>query len=138
MESRRDMRWRALPGERSRFSRLLHIGRILAVLASFALVVTGILFALSYMNTPALVVEHPNGPISQYAAAHPSGPCAFPATRTGMWIEIPALEIDLPVREGDGSDNIPHCVALHYPGTAEPGDAGNSYLYAHGLWGMFG
>jgi LPXTG-site transpeptidase (sortase) family protein len=57
---------------------------------------------------------------------------------TGLWVEIPALQIALPVREGDGSDRVPQWQALHYPGTVAPGTQGNSYLYAHGLWGMFG
>lgn len=59
--------------------------------------------------------------------------------RTGLWIEIPSLRISLPIREGDGrGDTAPQWQALHFPGTAQPGTPGNSYLYAHGLWGMFG
>jgi LPXTG-site transpeptidase (sortase) family protein len=58
--------------------------------------------------------------------------------RTGLWVEIPALHISLPVQEGDGSNHLPQWVALHYPGTVAPGAQGNSYVYAHGLWGMFG
>ncbi|MBO0743959.1 MAG: sortase [Candidatus Dormibacteraeota bacterium] len=59
--------------------------------------------------------------------------------RTGVWIEIPSLRISLPIREGDGrGDTAPQWQALHFPGTAKPGTPGNSYLYAHGLWGMFG
>lgn len=60
------------------------------------------------------------------------------ARRTGTWIEIPALRIALPVGRGDGTDRIPDWQALVYPGTSWPGQPGNSYLYAHGLWGMFG
>jgi LPXTG-site transpeptidase (sortase) family protein len=75
--------------------------------------------------------------ISSYAAnrqveTRPAQP------HTGLWVEIPALQIALPVREGDGSDRVPQWQALHYPGTVTPGMQGNSYLYAHGLWGMFG
>jgi LPXTG-site transpeptidase (sortase) family protein len=75
--------------------------------------------------------------ISSYAAnrrveTRPEQPHA------GLWVEIPALQIALPVREGDGSDRVPQWQALHYPGTVTPGMQGNSYLYAHGLWGMFG
>jgi LPXTG-site transpeptidase (sortase) family protein len=61
-----------------------------------------------------------------------------PQPHTGLWVEIPALQISLPLREGDGSDRVPQWQVLHYPGTAAPGEKGNSYLYAHGLWGMFG
>jgi LPXTG-site transpeptidase (sortase) family protein len=109
--------------------------RIAAVLTGLAAAITGTVFAISFMNTPAVLLEQP--PISDYAATH-TATGSLPAVRTGLWIEIPALKIALPIREGDGSNNIPDWVALHYPGTAQPGTPGNSYLYAHGLWGMFG
>ena len=58
--------------------------------------------------------------------------------RTGLWIEMPALGIALPLAKGDGSvNNIPLWKALVYPGTAWPGKPGNSYIYAHAQWGMF-
>jgi LPXTG-site transpeptidase (sortase) family protein len=58
--------------------------------------------------------------------------------RTGVWIEMPVLGIALPISKGDGSiNNIPLWKALVYPGTAWPGKAGNSYIYAHAQWGMF-
>ncbi len=58
--------------------------------------------------------------------------------RSGLWIESASLSIALPVERGDGSDNIPQWTALVYPGTAWPGQPGNSYVYAHGYWEMFG
>jgi len=58
--------------------------------------------------------------------------------RSGLWIELPGLSIALPIQKGDGSNNIPQWKALVYPGTAWPGEAGNSYVYAHGYWEMFG
>jgi LPXTG-site transpeptidase (sortase) family protein len=58
--------------------------------------------------------------------------------RSGLWIESAALSIALPIRKGDGSDSIPQWTALVYPGTAWPGQPGNSYVYAHGYWEMFG
>ena len=58
--------------------------------------------------------------------------------RSGLWIESATLSIALPIRKGDGSDSIPQWTALVYPGTAWPGQPGNSYLYAHGYWEMFG
>ncbi|MBV9100185.1 MAG: sortase [Candidatus Dormibacteraeota bacterium] len=115
-------------------SRLRRWSRRLSILAGLAAVVLGIVLAIQCMQTPAIALEPP---ISEYAATHSAGPQPV-GPRTGLWIEIPALKIALPVREGDGSNNIPDWVALHYPGTAEPGIAGNSYLYAHGLRGMFG
>jgi len=75
--------------------------------------------------------------VSNYAAGVAQEPMP-PQRHEGLWIEIPSLKISLPIREGDGSDRIPQWMALHYPGTVAPGAAGNSYLYAHGLWGMFG
>ena len=75
--------------------------------------------------------------ISSYAANRRADPRPD-QPRTGLWIEIPALQISLPVREGDGGDRVPQWQALHYPGTSAPGASGNSYVYAHGLWGMFG
>lgn len=75
--------------------------------------------------------------ISSYAAGVPEQPAPVQVHR-GLWIEVPSLKIGLPIREGDGGNQIPQWVALHYPGTAAPGAPGNSYLYAHGLWGMFG
>jgi LPXTG-site transpeptidase (sortase) family protein len=57
---------------------------------------------------------------------------------TGLWIEMPALDIALPIKAGNAPSNIPQWVALTYPGTIAPGSPGNSYIYAHGLWGMFG
>jgi LPXTG-site transpeptidase (sortase) family protein len=75
--------------------------------------------------------------ISGYAAATRTDPRP-PEARTGRWIEIPVLHVALPIREGDGSDHVPQWVALHYPETPRPGAPGSSYLYGHGLWGMFG
>lgn len=91
-------------------------------------------------TTPAVLQQHPSmsaSPISAYAQAHPA-PARPDQPRQGLWLQIPALQIDLPIAEGDGSDRIPYWEALHYPGTAAPGATGNSYLYAHGVWGMFG
>lgn len=75
--------------------------------------------------------------ISPYAQTYRLEPRPAQA-RHGTWIEVPAVGIDLPVRPGDGSDHIPQWEALVYPGTAWPATPGNSYVYAHGLWGMFG
>ena len=108
-----------------------------AVVAGIAVIAVGIVLAIRYMQTPAVLLDD-NAPLSPYDALYrvsgtpPSGP------RTGLWIEIPDLHVALPIVEGDGSDNIPKWEALHFPGTAEPGAPGNSYLYAHGIRGMFG
>ena len=112
----------------------MRLARVLAALGGLSLLVAGILYFISFMSTPAILLEHQ---LSPYAATH-TATGSLTTVRLGEWVEIPALDIALPVHEGDGSDHIPDWVALHYPGTAEPGEPGNSYLYAHGLWGMFG
>jgi LPXTG-site transpeptidase (sortase) family protein len=119
---------------------------------------TGGFLAFEYMRTPPVLLEKPAPgergalhrrgadliddllaqlPLSPYAQSHPA-PERPPQPRQGLWLEIPALDVALPVQNGDGSDRIPYWVALRYPGTADPGTAGNSYLYAHGIRGMFG
>ena len=126
--------------------------RILAVtsLAGVVIMAVGVYMIVAFMRTPEIILEHPDftphqgsasvepsAALSAYAAGHHAPPRPD-QPKTGTWIEIPALEIALPVQSGDGTDKIPYWVALRYPGTANPGDKGNSYLYAHGLWGMFG
>lgn len=60
----------------------------------------------------------------------------------GYRIQIPRLSIDLPVQEGDLTRDIeeqrtPEGYAFHLPGTAIPGQNGNTFLYAHARRGMF-
>ena len=138
---------------------------IAAQLAGLLLVLTGVAAFVYWQRTPPILLQHSDphdvsrvdkvGPfaihpditvklnpvrllaVSPYAANVKTDP--RPAQpHTGLWVEIPALQIELPVRPGDGSDKVPQWEALTYPGTAKPGSAGNSYIYAHGLWGMFG
>lgn len=75
------------------------------------------------------------------ASAHaPTATAVAVPPRTGIWIEIPALDIALPLAKGNGSSipaNIPLWKAFVYPGTPWPGQPGNSYIYAHAQWGMF-
>jgi LPXTG-site transpeptidase (sortase) family protein len=125
--------------------------------AAACLLVLGILMVLcaaaalrSVAARPAVEAAHPDphgggrpdagsslARISGYAADH--GVEKRPEQlRSGLWVELPSLQVALPIREGDGGDRFPQWVAMHYPGTARPGAPGNSYLYAHGLWGMFG
>lgn len=131
-DGRRDMQLRHVPSDLPRWQRWL---RRIATLTGLAAVIVGVILVIQFMQTPAIELQGP--PISAYAATH-SATGSLPTVRTGLWIEIPDLKIALPIKEGNGSNNIPDWVALHYPGTAEPGYAGNSYLYAHGIWGMFG
>jgi LPXTG-site transpeptidase (sortase) family protein len=118
------------------------------------LLLIGALGVFLYATRPAVMLGHPDphagtqpntgNPLAPltgiltYPAAPPESAPAPVAPRTGSWIEAPSMDIALPIQKGDGSDRIPAWVALTYPHTAAPGAAGNSYLYAHGYWGMFG
>jgi LPXTG-site transpeptidase (sortase) family protein len=135
-EERPEIEWRFGPG--SKVPAWRPWARRFFVMAGLAGAVVGVVLAVQFMQTPALLLDQPGGPISAYAASYGPSSTMSDAPRTGLWIEVPALSFALPIREGDGSDHIPDWVALHYPGTAAPGNAGNSYLYAHGLRGMFG
>lgn len=60
----------------------------------------------------------------------------------GYRISIPRLGIDLPIAEGDVQRDVedmrtPEGFAFHLPGTALPGQNGNTFLYAHARRGMF-
>jgi len=60
----------------------------------------------------------------------------------GYRVRIARLGIDLAVREGDVARDItqqatPEGYAFHLPGTAIPGQNGNTFLYAHARVGMF-
>lgn len=61
---------------------------------------------------------------------------------SGYRITIPRLGIDLLIKEGDLKRDVedqrtPENYAFHLPGTAWPGQNGNTYLYAHARRGMF-
>ena len=65
-----------------------------------------------------------------------------PAISTLYRITIPRLGIALFIKEGDIKRDIddqrtPENYAFHLPGTAMPGQGGNTFLYAHARTGMF-
>ena len=69
-------------------------------------------------------------------------PGAPPPIPDGYRVKVLRLGIDLPIREGIVQRDIeqqqtPEDFAFHLPGTALPGQIGNSYLYAHARRGMF-
>lgn len=69
-------------------------------------------------------------------------PTPVPAIPPGYRIKIQRIAIDLPIAEGDVErdtvrQETPNNFAFHLPGTALPGDRGNSYIYAHARTGMF-
>jgi len=71
-------------------------------------------------------------------AADPESPPPSPAAASaaGVRLRISRLGMDLPIIEGDGVD-VPFGKAAHYPGTAQPGEPGNAYLYGHARRGSF-
>jgi len=83
-------------------------------------------------------------PAASPASPAPPAPLASPqaAIPSGYRIAVPRLGIDLAIAEGDIARDItaqrtPEGFAFHLPGTALPGDVGNTYLYAHARRGMF-
>jgi len=83
----------------------------------------------------------PNPTATPSATASPSA-TPVPPIPVGYRIKIPRLAIDLPIVEGDIArdavrQETPDDFAFHLPGSALPGDGGNSYLYAHARRGMF-
>ncbi|MHB8573011.1 MAG: sortase [Candidatus Dormibacteria bacterium] len=52
-------------------------------------------------------------------------------------LKIPRLSIDLLIAQGDGKTPPAQARAWVYPGTAFPGQPGNSYMYAHSRVGAF-
>lgn len=89
-------------------------------------------------GSDALIAQMPGSTTSGQPPPAPPAQVQGKVPRTGLWIEIPSLSIELPIQKGDGSDRIQLWKALVYPGTAWPGSPGNSYIYAHGYWDMFG
>jgi len=63
-------------------------------------------------------------------------PAAAPGTPQTVRLVIPAGHIDLRVIQGDGVV-VPLNLAMHYPGTSQPGGGGNALFYAHAQPGMF-
>lgn len=69
-------------------------------------------------------------------------PSALRAIPDGYRVRIPRLRIDLPIAEGVIQRDVdqqqtPEGYAFHLPGTAIPGERGNSYVYSHARAGMF-
>lgn len=64
----------------------------------------------------------------------PALPNAGPPLTTRLI--IPNAKIDIPVVQGDGV-TVPLNLAMHYPGTDQPGGGSNALYYAHARPGMF-
>lgn len=111
-----------------------------------AVVITMVLAAAG--GAAALVVIL-NGPHAEVAAEPASPPLALgpaglrparsvtaPTVPLTVRLIAPAGGIDISVVQGDGV-TVPLALAVHYPGTAQPGGGSNALFYAHARPGMF-
>ncbi|HEY8808321.1 MAG TPA: sortase [Candidatus Limnocylindria bacterium] len=131
--------------------------RNLPVIAGGALIVAGILL-IAGLGTPAPTTPTPTPsptpsltatPLAITTSAAPVTSAVASASRdprapipAGYRVQIPRLNIDLPIAEGDIGRDIdqqktPEGFAFHLPGTSIPGLGSNTYLYAHARTGMF-
>lgn len=103
--------------------------------------------AATTLDAPADVPGPSNTPVASAAATPSEAASVAPRTtpgpiQSGYRIIVPRLGIDLPIAEGDvqrdvGDERTPEGYAFHLPGTALPGENGNTFLYAHARRGMF-
>lgn len=98
--------------------------------------------------TPAVPTPSAVAALTASPTPSPTAPTATPtvtptpAIPPGYRVRMPRLAIDMPIAEGDlERDTVrlqtPNDFAFHLPGTAIPGDGGNTYIYAHARQGMF-
>ena len=114
------------------------IARAVALLVAFSLALAPT--ALTAPSTtasppPQMTAEAPHATAAATEAL--GGPIP-----EGFRIQIPRLGIDLPIQEGDLKRDVegqrtPEGYAFHLPGTAIPGQNGNTFLYAHARRQMF-
>jgi LPXTG-site transpeptidase (sortase) family protein len=112
-----------------------------AAVVAMALATVGVAIALTVLTrsgtSPAPPTAPPDAPALLPTLAAPLTPApnvgSVPAT---VRLIVPAGGINIPVVEGDGV-HVPLHLAMHYPGTSEPGAGSNSLFYAHGQPGMF-
>ncbi len=118
---------------------------VLALCLGLVLIVSALRPATPASPPPSAVAAVTASPLASPTAP---GPSASPTTTPvptippGYRIKIARLAIDLPIAEGDierdtVQQQTPDNFAFHFPGTAIPGDVGNSYIYAHARRGMF-
>ena len=85
----------------------------------------------------ALGLEAADGDVDlSYSALLPPPANAVSSEPPATSIRVDRLGIDIPVIQGDGF-RVPDGFASHYPDTAWPGEAGNSFIYAHAREGQF-
>ena len=143
------------------------MNRTFAVALSLApLVLVAIAAAVLLTSVPSSpptgpVVGAPTTPPASAASPAASSPdVLLPETRgtaiptetprvlavSGLRVVVPRLGIDLPLEVGDTERDVPRPgfdgatperMALVYPGSRNPGQGGNTYIYAHARAGMF-
>lgn len=121
-------------------------GPLLALVSLVLAVAATMLAAAALLPRVAVAPPARSAPAPTAAATVAAATAAPRPTVEGMRIVVPRLGIDLPLREGDIQRDIaregfagdtPEGSAFHLPGTAVPGELGNSYIYAHARPGMF-
>lgn len=118
---------------------------VLALCLGLVLIVGGLRPATPASPPPSAAAAITASPLSSPAVFDPSASATAtpaPTIPPGYRIKIARLAIDLPIAEGDierdtVQQQTPDNFAFHFPGTAIPGDGGNSYIYAHARRGMF-
>lgn len=122
------------------FRRLARVSKVRA-----AIVVFMVLAAAGGAAALVLLLSGPRAltPVSSTAplAIDPRGlrpvkPAASQGAALTTRLIVPAGGIDLTVVQGDGV-SVPLNLALHYPGTDQPGGGSNALYYAHARPGMF-
>ena len=90
---------------------------------------------------PSQALQLPNTAESPSPSATPNA-----LDVSGLRIRIPRLSIDLPLEVGDPARDVPRAgyaggtpenIAFVFPGSKNPGEGGNTYIYAHARTGMF-
>ena len=124
-------------------NRWLPAASVIALYAGLVLIV-GAAPARHAPALPPAVAAMTSTPAPVQSALASAAPTATrtPAIPEGYRIKIPRLAIDLPIAEGDLErdavrQETPDNFAFHFPGTALPGEPGNTYVYAHARRGMF-
>lgn len=110
-----------------------------AALAALVLSTTSAPASPAATGSPAVLgTSRPPSP-GVVITASPNAPGPIP---DGHRVRIPRLRIDLPIAEGIIQRDVdqqqtPEGYAFHLPGSALPGERGNTYLYSHARAGMF-
>lgn len=114
------------------FTRVQMIVSLVTMIASVVAVVALLLLLNQRPAAPPPIGSSPPLKSTPIAGA-PTLPPGLPETSR---LVVPSGHIDLRVVEGDGV-HVPLNLAMHYPGTSEPGAGSNSLFYAHAQPGMF-